>query len=258
MDVETLQKMVKVPAAAPLLSRGYLTLVLDFDYSGLAKILSLVAQMEGAGKFSALNLNTDTAGLSFGLIQWAQRPGRLSEILTAFSTANRADFIRILGNGDPGLADRLIQHTQKPNGGVIHDTGLTTDPAFDLVNEPWVSRFREAAIAPNFQPVQVRTALKDFASSLARMKQFAPEVKSERGVAFMLDLANQFGDGGARSIHTTVLRPGLSEAELLAAMADESVRRRPDSQARRQAFLTTSFLSDGPFEAEDNRLARTG
>jgi hypothetical protein len=258
VDVQTLQQMVQAPAAAPLLSRGYLTLVLDFQYSGLAKILSLVAQMEGAGKFSALNLNTDKAGLSFGLIQWAQKPGRLTEILRAFLTADSGEFIGIFGNGDPGLAGRLIAHTQEQHGGVDPDTGETTDPDFDLTDEPWVSRFRQAAVSRNFQPVQVTTALKDFSNSLTRMKQFAPEVKSERGVAFTLDLANQFGDGGARSIHNTVLRPGMSEADLLAAMADESVRRRPDSQARREAFLTTSFLSDGPFEAADDALAPTG
>src|SRR5215471_17457448 len=92
IDVQCLQALVQADASVPVASRGYLTLVLDIPYSGLAKILSVVAQMEGAGKFSALNLNTDKAGLSFGLIQWAQKPGRLTEILKAFSKVSAGDF----------------------------------------------------------------------------------------------------------------------------------------------------------------------
>lgn len=67
-DTQCMQTLVRADPAEPVASRGYMTLVLDFPYSGPAKILSVVAQMEGAGKFGALNLNTDKAGLSFGLI----------------------------------------------------------------------------------------------------------------------------------------------------------------------------------------------
>src|SRR5437660_7031954 len=59
IDVQTLRTLVQVDAPSPVISRGYMTLVLDFPYGGMAKILSVVAQMEGAGKFGAMNLNTD-------------------------------------------------------------------------------------------------------------------------------------------------------------------------------------------------------
>jgi hypothetical protein len=252
VDAQTLQGLVQSPATAPIASRGYLTLVLGFAYGGLAKILSVVAQMEGAGKFSAMNLNGDKAGLSFGLIQWAQKPGRLSEILNALFAASAADFIRILGEGDANAASGLIAHTQQPGGGIDPATGQTTDPAFDLVNDPWVSRFRGAALWVPFQQVQVQTALNDFRGSLAQIEQYAPELNSERAVGFMLDLANQFGNGGAHSIYQAVWQDGMTIPAALQAMANESVQRIQDAwktgtQARRQHFLTTDFLSDEAF-----------
>ncbi|MGC1373620.1 MAG: peptidoglycan-binding domain-containing protein [Candidatus Sulfotelmatobacter sp.] len=113
VDARTLQTLVQTPALTPIVSRGYLTLVLDFNYCGLARILSVVAHMEGAGKFGALNLNTDKAGLSFGLIQWAQKPGRLAEILNAFFSASAAGLVRIFGAGDAALASGLMRKRSK-------------------------------------------------------------------------------------------------------------------------------------------------
>jgi len=252
VDAQCLQTLVQANATTAVASRGYLTLVLNFSYTGLAKVLSVVAQMEGAGKFSALNLNTDKAGLSFGLIQWAQKPGRLTEILKAFSSAGPDDFARIFGDGDAALAAQLIAHTQKVRGGVDPATGLTTDPAFDLVNEPWVSRFRQAALFKPFQQVQVQTALEDFLDSWKIVQAYAPELNTERAVGFMLDVANQFGNGGLHSIYDAVAHDGMSTSDLLQAIADESVAKIQDpwksgTQARRQHFLSTTFLSDGPF-----------
>lgn len=253
VDCATLQALVRAPAESPIASRGYLTLVLDFDYGGLAKILSVVAQMEGAGKFAALNLNTDCAGLSFGLIQWAQKPGRLAEIVDAFCAADASEFVRIFGEGDAELAQALITHLRKSCGGVDAATGHTVDAKFDLVNEPWVGRFQAAALFVPFQREQVQTALNDFRKSLAKVRQYAPQLSSERAAGFVLDLANQFGDGGARSIYRAVWREGLPVNELLEAMARESVERVEDpwkaaTQARRQHFVTTDFLSDAKFE----------
>jgi len=262
VDATTLRRLVDAPAVAPVACQCYLTLVLDLPYTELAKILSIVAQMEGAGKFAALNLNTDGAGLSFGLIQWAQRPGRLSEILTAFSQADGDQFTQIFGAGDAQLAQALIAHTRRSNGGVDPNTGETLDPAFDLVQEPWVGRFRAAAALRTFQAAQVQTALAAFSKSLDAFHQSAPALQSERGVAFMLDLANQFGDGGATAIYRAVQHDGMTESELLAAMAKESIRRiqagfQRGTQIRRQNFLTTTLLSDDPFKAADSKLPNT-
>jgi peptidoglycan hydrolase-like protein with peptidoglycan-binding domain len=256
VDRPTLQTFVVVPATKPLASRGYLTLVLDFIFSGMTRLMSLTTQFEAAGLFAALNRNTDKAGLSFGLIQWAQKPGRLNEILRAFQAVQPQLFLQIFGGGDAALAQGLINHTAKSNGGV-NKQGQTTDPQFDLIAEPWVGRFRQAALNRDLQRVQVDTALNAFRTSFQRLQGFAPQIQSERGVAFMLDLANQHGDGGAKSIFTKVQKPGLSEAALLLAMQNESVARvraqfgdGPEvisTQNRREAFRTSPLLSDNPF-----------
>lgn len=251
-DPPTLQKLVIAPAGDPRATQAYLTLVLRFSFTGMMRVLSLVAQMEGLGKFGALNLNTDRAGLSFGMIQWAQRPGRLTEILSAFLQADRERFAGLFGDGDPDLAAALIAHTRRPSGGVDPRTGQTMDPAFDLVSEPWITRFRRAALEPAFQRAQVETALDAFRRSLARIRTFAPGLKSERAVAFMLDVANQFGDTGAQRLFSTASRPDADEEALLEAIADATVdhfedRFKAGVRARRDMFLHTAILSNAEF-----------
>jgi len=252
VDVATLGKLISVQATDPRASQAYLTLVLGNNYAGTYRVLSLVAQMEGVGRFAALNRNSDRAGLSFGLIQWAQRPGRLAEILRAFRDASRESFASIFGAGDAAVADDLITHVSRKNGGVVKETGVTIDPDFDLVAEPWISRFQQAALLPLYQAVQVSTAVTAFQKSRAAIQNYAPELTSERAVSFMIDVANQYGDAGAKDLYNSVNRPSITETDLLEAIADESVRRIDDKfkggvRARRDNFLNTTLLSDEPF-----------
>ena len=249
---ETLQRLISEPASVPLAGRAYLGLALGFAPSQLLKALSLVSQMEGMGRFAALNLNTDGAGLSFGLIQWAQRPGRLAEILTASEAADPAQFTAIFGAGDAAVAGGLLTHVRQPNGGV-DSAGGSTDPAFNLTSAPWTSRFQQAALSPVFQSAQIQTALAAFTRSLVRIRSDVPEVRTERGIAFLLDVANQFGDAGVSHLCDAARRPGSGESDLLHSIADVSVAKMPAAfkdgvRARRNAFLTTRWLSEAPFE----------
>jgi hypothetical protein len=257
VDRPTLEQMIAKPATKPAASHGYLCLVLDLMFEGMTRVMSLTSQFEGAGMFGAMNLNSDKAGLSFGLIQWAQKPGRLHEILSAFQRQEPEAFVRILGGGRD-VADGLVLHTAKQQGGV-DSFGKTTDPRFDLIQEPWKTRFRNAALDRSLQKVQVSTALASFAGSLRQVQGFAPQLRSERAIAFMLDLANQFGDGGARSVFNTAARQGMSEAQILQAVEDESVARVQrqfgpgvfvqSTRSRRESFRTSPLLSDQPFQA---------
>jgi peptidoglycan hydrolase-like protein with peptidoglycan-binding domain len=104
VDGPTLAALIAVPATRPIASLGYLTLVLQVAFLGMTRLMSLTSQFEGAGRFTARNRNSDRAGLSFGLIQWAQRPGRLTELLTAFQQHQGAAFAAVFGDGDGGLA----------------------------------------------------------------------------------------------------------------------------------------------------------
>jgi peptidoglycan hydrolase-like protein with peptidoglycan-binding domain len=253
VDAAMLRALIAAPARDPRAGRAYVSLALGFVPEPLLDVVSLVSQMEGMGRFSALNLNTDGAGLSFGIIQWAQRPGRLAEILSEFQTADAARFDSIFGGGDSAVAGGLLRHVRRSNGGVT-ESGDCADPAYDLVSEPWVSRFRAAALEPAFQQAQVACAGRAFAASLAGFRSSAPGVTSERGVAFLLDVANQFGDAGVRRLCASVGKPGMTESGLLSAVAAASVSRMPARfqagvRARRDAFLSTPWLSDTPFDA---------
>jgi hypothetical protein len=257
VDAATLRALVTVPASTPMLSPAYLGFVLDLSFTGLLPMAVVTMQLEGGGRFCAANGNTDRCGLSFGLIQWAQRPGRLHELLLALDAAHPDLFTRIFGGGDAELARALLTHTAKPSGGVDSGTGVTTDARFDLVAEPWCSRFRAAGREPLFQKQQVAVAIDAFEQSLRRIRGTTPIVTSQRGLTAMLDVANQFGDSGAASVARTVIRPGMTEREFLAALESETVARvsrkygdgSPEARgtaSRRQLVRTTPWLSDSP------------
>ena len=123
------------------------------------------------------------------------------------------------------------------------------------MDEPWKGRFERMGRCRELQRVQVSVALADFEATLRRLRPAMPLISSQRGFAFLLDLANQHGDGGAGKVYRAVARAGMSEAEVLAAMEGESVRRvaaqygqgsaEAASTANRRAFFrTTPWLSD--------------
>ncbi|MBV9209289.1 MAG: N-acetylmuramoyl-L-alanine amidase, partial [Acidobacteria bacterium] len=206
VDGATLRELATAPTEAnanPIASRGYLTLGLDFPFTGMVKVMSLTTIFEGSGQFTAQNRNTDRQGLSYGLIQWAQGQGRLTDILRAFQTSQPQTFVNILGEGDSNLAQGLINHARRPRGGT-NSNGDTIDPNFNLIRDPWTRRFTRAGLNQSLQVVQVSTALAAFNNSFHLLQTNAPRIRSERGVAFMLDLANQHGDGGARAIFQEV------------------------------------------------------
>jgi peptidoglycan hydrolase-like protein with peptidoglycan-binding domain len=122
VDAATMRAFVEPGWPRPIACCGYVALVLDVAFGGMTRLVSITSQFEGAGLFAAMNRNTDRAGLSFGLIQWAQKPGRLNELLRAFQSREPAAFVRIFGGGDAALAQALVAHTATKRGGT-DDTG---------------------------------------------------------------------------------------------------------------------------------------
>jgi hypothetical protein len=256
VDSDCLIALARGKTSDPMACRSYIALSLDVEVDQMTYLMGLTGLWEADARFALLNLNTDGAGLSFGVIQWAQKPGRLQEILSAFHAADAVRFSNLFG-GD-GAAAGLLAHVAQANGGVEPASGATTDPAFDLVADPWASRLRAAGLDPVFQTVQVNVATNDAQSAFNQMKAGAALITSQRGVGFLLDVANQHGVGGALSIYGAVFNGGLNESSLLQAMRDESVRRlsvqfgaasdeAQSTASRRDWFRTTTVLSDGPF-----------
>lgn len=257
VDCALLGNLLTREPATPLANRCYLTQVLNFEWTPLLGVMCLAALSESGGRFDCLNLNTDRCGLSFGIIQWAQRPGRLHEILAAFRAEAPETLEEIVGGA--AEVEGLLAHTARTNGGVNRATGETLDPRFDLVREPWAGRFRAIGRNRRLQAVQVRTAMEAFRTSLERLKREAKGITSQRGYAFVLDLANQHGNAGALAIYRAVAKPGMGEAEILAAMEKESVRRvaaqygktsaeAASTASRRELFRTMPWLSDSGVE----------
>jgi hypothetical protein len=248
VDAATLSALVRTPAATPVASRPYVTMGLDFEWSGMTKIVLLTSILEGEGGFGALNRNTDKAGLSYGLLQWAQKPGRLHGLLQAFCQTDGAAFVTIFGGGDATVTTGLLNHTALPLGGV-NAAGETTDASFDLTDDTWSARFQAATLSPQFQTAQVTQALAAFQNSARILNSYAPEFTTERAIAFMLDVANQFGDGGAKSLYQATAQAGQAVADRLSAIANESVNRmaaplQQGTSNRRTLFLHTPMLAD--------------
>jgi hypothetical protein len=106
--------------------------------------------------------------------------------------------------------------------------------------------------------VQLEEATSAFRRSLADIRREAPVARSERGIAVLLDVANQHGDGGLRSICAACRTPAVEESAFLHAVHTESVRRvqaqfgdgsaeMRSTHDRRERFRTSGLLSDVEF-----------
>ena len=141
--------------------------------------------------------------------------------MQAFSDADAGAFLTIFGGGDAAVASGLLQHTALPQGGV-DASGNSVDGTFELTEDPWPARFQAAALSTNSQKVQVKMALTALQNSLAAIPAYTPEFITERAIAFMLDVANQFGDAGAKSLFVATKEDNQSLADHLSAIADAS------------------------------------
>jgi hypothetical protein len=160
-------------------------------YDDLDDVVAAVAANEW-GTFDALQLNGDGQGLSFGILQWAQRPGSLYELLANCHSANAAKFTEIWGDGDAGLAGDLLAGTRA--GG----------KKLALWQGPWPLRFWLGGRELEFQRVQRRLARQQLAARLEEGYRlypagFKPQGRiALRALVMLADVGNQAGPGGLR------------------------------------------------------------
>ena len=200
---ETLEALLEIEATNPIASQVYVTRKLDIEFTRYNRLACLVAIGEGQGAFTALCLNTDSAGLSVGLIQWAQRPGRLNELLDAIPKASL-----IAAMGTEAIADEVLAHTALPSGGV-QAIGKPTDPKLDYTKNDWPAKFKKLCLDTAVQAAQVTLAARGFETRKAKFDLLVSDAKSERLVAYLLDVVNQFESAAPKFLKQAVDQGGL-------------------------------------------------
>lgn len=246
-DTILLRDLVTRPAPKGAIGPAYVPLVLDTAFTSLHRFVWLTSLFETGGAFQTLNLNTDACGVSFGILQWAQKPGQLHRFLQTCHDRVPAEWARIMGD------DSILAYTAKPNGGV-DAKGVAVDPAFDLTKDPWKSRLEALGASLIVQRVQLDLAAETYGAELARERAYVLPATSQRGFAFLLDLVNQFGPARVEQHYQEAAKASSQEADILQALENVFVaiarpQFQPQVRARRQFFRTTTLLSDAPLPA---------
>jgi hypothetical protein len=150
------------------------------------KVIARVSRHEGS--YDSLNLNLDGAGLSFGIIQWAQKVGNLGVLLAEMQRTDPQRFAATFGTDWQALLYVTARSSLEPVGGVV------------LWREPWVSRFKAAGRDPVFIDVQNRLARQGhhFQGALQAAAVFG--VWTERALALFYDTAVQQGPAFAKRL----------------------------------------------------------
>ena len=184
----------------------------------IARVIARVTHHEGG--YDSLNRNTDGAGLSFGILQWAQKPGSLGTLLNAMAQSDPAAFTRIFGPSWQQLLTTTTAGSLAPVAGEV------------LWKRPWTTRFKEAGRYEVFRAVQRRTAQQGIhfrgAVDAARILGIA----TERSMALFFDTAVQQGPGAATKVARQALayrqragQTAVSYIDVLTAYAQLSADR---------------------------------
>ena len=190
------------------------------DNAKVDQIIDRTSRYEG--DYSSLNKNTDKAGLSFGFIQFAQKPGSLGQVLTSMSKQNPTKFKQIFG---PEADQMLKTVTQAPDHG-LDAAGRATNPKFDLTKEPWVGRFEAAGKDKEFQGVQRSVARKSYFNPMLETAQ-KYDIKSPEGLSMLFDTSVQQGRNGMERILKQAAKhrtPGMSERQFLEVVAHTAAK----------------------------------
>ncbi len=177
------------------------------------RVIARVSRHEG--RHDSLNLNLDGAGLSFGILQWAQKPGNLGVLLAEMQRTDPLRFLRTFGPAWPELLAVTGRGSLEPVAGAV------------LWHEPWVSRFRAAGRDPVFVQVQDQLAKRGEHFRGALQAASVLGVWTERALALFFDTAVQQGPGFATRLAERVRdelvgagRARVGYAELLTRYAE--------------------------------------
>lgn len=251
VDKLTLQSMLLFPARlSPFVTPGYFLFAAEKQLTHLLKALVLIASQECACKFETTNRNQDFAGLSLGIIHWAQKPGRLAEPIKYFYQrepealaklfgdkpgAKHVNIKKVIAQLDLAGAALYSDKTLPPPGRKKGDS-INRDLEFarpDLGKTNWYQCFQNMLKNRLFQQLMFDFALAtirrmydenspDYPAGFPKipgqglLQWGGDKITSEKGVIFTLDLINQHG-GKPKDWYAEITKdePAISEQQLL-------------------------------------------
>jgi hypothetical protein len=262
VDKLTLQSMLLSPGQLePFVTPGYFVFVKKKKFTHFLKALALIASQECACKFTTTNRNGDGAGLSCGVVHWAQKPGRLWELFQYFYQQAPDELAKLFGDDQASKhanIKKVLAHLKQGKKVLYWEKNLppkerklgdSIDRNMEFArlgigeekNRNWYECFLNTLGSELFQGLMF-----DFAvATLHRMYDkdspgypFSDEIpgqgllqwggekiKSEKGVIFTLDLLNQHGkDPKKWYAEFTAKDPDISEDELLVKFRERAKR----------------------------------
>ncbi len=158
-------------------------------------------------------------GLSYGVVQFTQDSGTLGKLLEEMRQRDPSTFADVFGRNSDALVDLTTA-----NGATSQRTpprGVRVRPlnGADLWEDPWVSRFRDAAEHKPFQSAQLLLAARLY---LDPMVQFASwlGLNTDRALGMVFDRSVQMGRGGARRWIMDQVGPVTDTTTLRQVLAD--------------------------------------
>lgn len=177
------------------------------------RIVRHILAAESGGRYTAINANTDGAGVSVGLLQWSQAGGGLSELLEAWLRAEPDRLATHLGPDVSTLLAVARQRSLAPVRGEV------------LWSPAWLDRWRRALSDEALQAVQDALVVSGVHMRAAVQAAQVLNLRSERGLALLFDRAVQQGPSKAKQIAEAVRArlPAADEQQTLYATADAFV-----------------------------------
>ncbi len=286
VDRGTLASLIAEPASKALITSGHAICEHGFKHSHFLKALALTAGRECRFDSTVMNLNDDGAGLSLGVLHWAQKPGRLYELIVLLRelVADVRVFDRAFG--DDATVQGMIAHLKKDKNGLTA-TGASNNPRYEFTRalagqKNWIPCFKSVLATRDVQYLSLEYAMHTYRRMYDESYQgypsavknlaghglttYAPKLKSERAVVFALDMINQHG-WRVRSLYKkyTAAKPDATEAQILTALREgarnywlglkapptlQGRQRNADADSERRDFFlnTPNLASDKDFD----------
>jgi hypothetical protein len=196
------------------------------------------------GRFDSCNLNTDGAGLSWGILQWCQSTGNLGKVLSYVRNVDPAQFDAIMGPHAEAVVALCLAGKMDAVDGV------------HLWHDPWPTRFRVLGKAPWVQDAQVRYAFNGQHMTGAVLALDKLGVRTQRALTLLFDTAVQQGPSRAVRI-ASVARAAQPQHRLAAyalACAAGFQRTTPPSPPIPKARLSWQPAGEGVWHLYSGRI----